>query len=252
MSASTQEATTVASSGGETNEHRAANPVPGVEVPLPSRIKLDIACGCSKPAGWVGIDVAKVPGVDHVHDLWLFPWPIESGSVSEARCVHLVEHIPHRECPYIEVAPGGEIEMLAADRWARSIRRWGYVRDLWWDFWGEVYRICDDGAVIDVVTPYYTSRRADQDPGHERRICEESYLYLSQEWLARNRCAYPFAGDFEVLEYTSLLEKEIPNGRDREYDVNVVADLRVKLRVKKPAGRPPLAWWEINKEKASG
>jgi len=215
------------------------------------KVKLDIGCGMSKPEGWVGIDVARVPGVDHVHDLWQFPWPVATSSVSEARCIHLVEHIPHRECPYVEVDAAGAIEHLAQDRWARSVKRWGHVRDLWWDFWGEVYRVLEDDAVIDVVTPYYTSRRADQDPTHERRICEESYLYLSQDWLARNRCAYPFAGDFEITEYCSLLERPIPDNMEADHFVNVVADLRVKLRCKKPAGRPALAWWE-NKEAKGG
>lgn len=216
------------------------------------KVKLDIGCGMAKPEGWVGIDVARVPGVDHVHDLFQFPWPVADSSVSAARCVHLVEHIPHRECPYVEVDAAGAVEHLAQDRWARSVRRWGHVRDLWWDFWGEVYRVLEDGATIDVVTPYYTSRRADQDPTHERRICEQSYLYLSQDWLEANRCAYPFAGDFDVVSVTMLLPTgEVPAGLSIENNVNVVADLHVKLKCKKPAGRPALAWWE-NKEAKGG
>lgn len=243
---SEHETTPDARSGGETKEPQPAKLGEGVEVPAPARtlVKLDVACGASKPAGWVGIDVARVPGVDHVHDLFHFPWPVAADSVGEVRCVHFVEHIPHRECAYVHVDESGNVEHLAQDRWARSVRRWGHVRDLWWDFWAEVYRVCADGAEVECITPYYSSRRADQDPTHERRICEESYLYLDQEWLERNRCAYPFAGDFQIVACTMLSPAgHVPQER-LEHDLNVVTDMVIRLKVRKPAGRPARAWWE--------
>lgn len=203
-------------------------------------MKLDIGCGASKPEGWTGIDVAKVPGVDIVHDLFQFKWPIPDDSVDEARCIHFVEHIPHREAPYIEVDATGSIEFLAQDRWARSMRKWGHVIDLWWDFWTEVHRVMKDGARIQVVTPFYSSVRADQDPTHERRIAVESYHYLNQGWLERNRCAYPFAANFELESVTHLLMEDPPAGREAKYDLNVVADIAVVLKVVKPSG----CWWK--------
>lgn len=210
------------------------------EIAVASSIKLDIGCGAAKPAGWVGIDIAKVPGVDHVHDLWQFPWPVKRDSVSEAKCIHLSEHIPHREAPYVEVDSAGNIEMLAQDRWARSVRRWGHVVDLWWDFWTEVHRVLEPDGLIHVVGPYYSSRRADQDPTHERRLTEDSFSYLSQTWLEQNRCAYPFAADFEIVSITMLQFEEMPAGRTHKHDLNTVADIAVTLRAKKPSK----CWWE--------
>ena len=56
-------------------------------------INLDIACGANKNKGFVGIDLRPLPGVDIVHDLEVFPWPIESGSVRLAIASHFVEHL---------------------------------------------------------------------------------------------------------------------------------------------------------------
>mgnify|MGYP001616513986 CR=1 FL=1 len=203
-------------------------------------VRLDIACGCSKPAGWVGIDVARVPGVDIVHDLMQFPWQVAANSVGEARCIHYVEHIPHREAPHVEVSAAGFVEMLAQDRWARSVRAWGHVRDLWFDWWEEVHRVLVPDGTITVVTPYYSAMRADQDPTHERRICERSYDYLSQLWLSQNRCAYPYAADFEILDMKYLVSDPAVNADAARTTLNAVNDLAVVLRALKPAQ----CWWQ--------
>jgi len=39
-------------------------------------MKLDIGCGWSKRAGFVGMDKRNLPGVDIIHDLEIFPYPI--------------------------------------------------------------------------------------------------------------------------------------------------------------------------------
>lgn len=210
-----------------------------VNAPAKPKIRLDIACGAQKHEGFVGIDVAKVPGVDIVHDLFSFPWPVEESSVEEAWCSHFVEHLPHREAPYIEIAPGGSIEMLAQERWINSIVRWGFVRDLWWTFWEQVHHVMAPDATITCVTPYYSSDRADQDPTHERRITSKSYCYLSQAWLERNRCAYPYSADFEIIEQNYIrIGREITGDPEREF--NAVDDFVVTLRAKKPAR----CWWK--------
>jgi hypothetical protein len=55
-------------------------------------VKLDIACGQAKKEGFIGVDIARLPGVDIVHDLEQFPWPFDDNSIEEARCSHYVEH----------------------------------------------------------------------------------------------------------------------------------------------------------------
>lgn len=197
--------------------------------------KLDIACGAQKHEGFTGIDVIRSPGVNIVHDLQRFPWPIESDSVEEAVCAHYIEHIPHSEA-MVEGVP---------QRWKDSHARWGFVRDAWFDTFEEIHRVCKDGAIVDIVVPYYSSKRADQDPTHARRIMEESFFYLDQRWLEANLCAYPYSADFRIVGVTYMTHGDTPAGRDREHDMNVVADLKVQLKVIKPSR----AWWETNGDK---
>ena len=54
---------------------------------------LDIGCGGNKIAGSIGMDIYAFEGVDIVHDLDVFPWPIENNSFDKIICSHVVEHI---------------------------------------------------------------------------------------------------------------------------------------------------------------
>ena len=45
--------------------------------------KLDLGCGRSKKAGFIGLDCLVLPGVDIVHDLTKFPYPFEDGLIDE-------------------------------------------------------------------------------------------------------------------------------------------------------------------------
>lgn len=57
-------------------------------------MRLDIGSGTKIEPGFEGLDVQNLPGVTHVWDINSHPWPFEDGSVNEARCFHLIEHIP--------------------------------------------------------------------------------------------------------------------------------------------------------------
>ena len=41
-----------------------------------SGIRLDIGCGANKAPGFVGMDMRALPGVDIVHDVEQYPWPL--------------------------------------------------------------------------------------------------------------------------------------------------------------------------------
>lgn len=130
---------------------------------LTKTIKLDLGCGSSKADGWVGMDIASLPGVDIVHDLLKFPWPIASESVSEVRALHVLEHIPMR-C------------MCCADQ-----------PDPLLATFDELWRILIPGGTAFIDTPHSSSVRAWQDPTHCRGINEQTYLYASREWRKLNR-----------------------------------------------------------------
>ena len=56
-------------------------------------MKLELGCGPSKGDGYTGMDLFAYEGVDIVHDMDVFPWPIEDGACTEIRAIHLVEHV---------------------------------------------------------------------------------------------------------------------------------------------------------------
>jgi len=56
-------------------------------------VKLDVGCGCNKQSGCIGIDYLKLPGVDIVHDIQRFPWPVPSSVCSMILMSHSWEHV---------------------------------------------------------------------------------------------------------------------------------------------------------------
>lgn len=115
-------------------------------------MKLDLGCGLRKRAGFVGVDLSPDCGADIVHDLRITPWPFDDASVDEAYCSHFLEHLDGAE-------------------------RIAFMEDL--------YRVLKPGATALIITPYWTSAGAVQDPTHKwPPIAEQSYLYFNAQ--ARN------------------------------------------------------------------
>ncbi len=172
-------------------------------------IKLDLACGQNKQEGHVGVDVIGAQGVDVVLDLFgLNPWPWEDESVEEIFCSHFLEHIPHSQ-------PNEPI---------------------WYHFWNECYRVLIPGGKMRVISPYYSSMRAVQDPAHVRSICDATFLYLWQDWIKQNKLDhYPVHCNFQFQCSYTISNQEYM-GRNPEYTTrgvkyyfNVVDDLVTDL-----------------------
>jgi hypothetical protein len=165
-------------------------------------MKLDIACGGNKKEGFTGIDIASIPGVDIVHDLTVYPWPIESESIEEVWCSHYIEH----------------------------------VQDIM-TFMNEVYRVMKKEAQATFISPYYTSVRAWQDPTHVRPISEESYLYYNKAWRDVNNLGhYPITCDFDLAGWGHAWRPEYANRAQEHKDFaklhyfNVIDDLYAVLK----------------------
>ena len=78
---------------------------------------LDLGCGSVKVNGAVGLDNANIPGVDIIHDLLDFPYPIENKSYENIYLRHVIEHFYLddldkilKECFRILI-PGGSLEI---------------------------------------------------------------------------------------------------------------------------------------------
>jgi len=173
-------------------------------------MKLDIACGQNKQAGFMGVDIAAGPGVDFVFDLEKFPWtPFKDNSVEEVYCSHYLEHVPD-----------------------------------FMKFMDEVWRICSNGAKVIFLSPYYTSIRAWQDPTHVRAISEATFLYTDKSWREANRLDhYPMKCNFKTEKLTVFFvppwDKKTEEARQfaAQHYFNVISDIVVELIVVKDEGK---------------
>lgn len=117
-------------------------------------IKLDIGCGASKQPGFVGMDLRELPGVDIVHDVEVFPWPLPDECCSLAVASHLVEHInPHK--------------------------------GVFLKFMDEVWRVMKKGGQFMIATPYAGSVGYWQDPTHCNPCNEYTWAYFDPEHGSR-------------------------------------------------------------------
>jgi ubiquinone/menaquinone biosynthesis C-methylase UbiE len=92
---------------------------------------LDLGCGGSKTPEALGVDRVGFEGVDLVHDLDRFPYPLESNTFDKIVARHIVEHL-------VDVP----------------------------SFFNEIARVAKPGAEVEIVTPHFSNRSAYADPTH--------------------------------------------------------------------------------------
>ena len=140
--------------------------------------KLDLACGASKAEGFEGADIASLPGVDHVFDIFQFPWPFADASFDEVRSSHFIEHIPHAfYTPNPRFAIGQNLTAMAEG--PHSV-------ELFLKFFDECFRILKPGGSLHVLCPHGHSDRIFQDPTHRRVIVHATFDYLDRDWRKAN------------------------------------------------------------------
>lgn len=169
------------------------------------KLKLDLGCGDNKKEGFTGVDKFKTGSTDIVHDLFVYPWPFDDGSVSEIHSSHFFEHIAGHDRPR---------------------------------FMEEVYRVLETGGKATFITPYYKSPRATQDFTHMwPPISEESYLYFNKNWREQNKlthgyydikCDFDFTFGYAIDPNWQLRSEESKVFALRHY-WNTISDLYVTL-----------------------
>lgn len=135
-------------------------------------IKLNLGCGNSKVDGFIGVDRHLRCSPDVCHDLEIIPYPFDDDSVEYIVMNHLYEHI------------GNAIGMM-----------------------GELYRICKDGAIIEVTSPYYTWQGAYSDPTHVRYVTKDSFIFYDA--TATKMDGTPMTDgemDFETIESYPIID----------------------------------------------
>jgi SAM-dependent methyltransferase len=110
---------------------------------------LDLGCGSKKWPGSVGVDISADTDADIVHDLDVFPWPLEDDAFDQVLMQDVLEHV------------------------AEPIR----VMD-------ELHRICRPGARIHLRTPHFSSLLAYSDPTHKHYFSGEAIRTLAEPRFA--------------------------------------------------------------------
>jgi SAM-dependent methyltransferase len=108
-------------------------------------IKLDLGCGGKKQAGFVGMDIRKLPTVDIVHDAEVVPYPIPDESCLIVLMSHMMEHM----CPK---------------------KVFGIMNELW--------RIVKPDGQLWLSMPYAHSHGFWQDPTHCHSWNETTAVYF--------------------------------------------------------------------------
>lgn len=145
-----------------------------------SGIRLDIGCGGNKQPGFVGMDVRDLPGVDIVHDVTMFPWPLPDESVLTAIASHLLEHIPPFQAdPKLlglirllvnkGIIGANDIDIYIGQYDATPM----FIK-----FMNEVWRVMKVGGEFAIAVPHGRSDGFLQDPSHCNAINEARWAYF--------------------------------------------------------------------------
>jgi SAM-dependent methyltransferase len=123
---------------------------------------LDVGCGSAKWPGATGLDVSPDTDADVVHDLDVFPYPLDDDSFDQVLMQDVIEHV------------------------AEPIR-----------LMEELHRVSRNGARIQLRTPHFSSILAYSDPTHRHYF---SSLAIAS--LAEPRFAHYTQVRFRVVHVT--------------------------------------------------
>lgn len=145
-------------------------------------IQLDIGCGATKQGPeWVGMDLRDLPGVDIVHNVLTYPWPLPDESVIRAVCSHLVEHIPPSP-PDPRIATLVQLlidkEVMTADEAGASLGDWRDSMPRFIRFMNEIWRVVKPDGQLAIVCPHGYSPGQLQDPSHCNPSNEATWAYF--------------------------------------------------------------------------
>jgi SAM-dependent methyltransferase len=157
---------------------------------------LDVGCGDRKTEGAVGIDIVALPGVDIVHDLDVYPWPLDDGSFDKVLMLNIIEHL---------------------DDTIKAMR--------------EVHRILKPGGIAHIETVYWNHKYTWSDPQHKHAFTE-----LSWEFFTGKRKEYYTDFKYELVSFVWQYDyhlKHLPKFLKRFLGIffcNVIAGMVVELR----------------------
>jgi hypothetical protein len=185
------------------------------------KYKINIGGGLKRYPSFVNLDMDPLCNPDYLCNISKDELPFEDNSVDEVYAFHILEHI------------GG-------DGFFHLIK--------------ELYRVCDDGAIIHVEVPHHRHDEMYGDPTHCRMFTVDTFRLFSKkynQWHIDHFGSSTGFGmkcnvDFEVIEYDHIFDPDfIPllqqmEDKQRELFIksswNVIKYLQVKLQVIKDKG----------------
>ncbi len=188
-------------------------------------LKLNLGCGLNKLGpDFINVDKFDAASPDVVHDLEIFPWPWETGSVREVMLNHSLEHMGRDPAVFLGIMQ-------------------------------ELYRVCAADAVVHINVPHPRHDHFIGDPTHVRIVTPEVLSLFSQKncnhWAKVGAANSPLAlylgVDFEVTETRTILDgrwadmfnKGLISAIKLEEALrqhnNVAKEFRMTLKVLKPS-----------------
>ena len=142
-------------------------------------MRLNIGCGNDILPDWINVDHLRLPGVNEVHNLAVYPWPFVTESVEEIRAIDLLEHLPsHTQ----DLRPG----VVA------------FIEECW--------RLLVPGGHLFIQSPGDKAAFAWTDPTHVRTFTRESMDFFDPDTPFGKTTGFYSECHFKVTT------QELPNG----------------------------------------
>jgi predicted SAM-dependent methyltransferase len=173
-------------------------------------------CGCginlAPEDKWINVDKFPLHPDIFVHDLEVLPWPWADDSVEEVVMNHVLEHL-------------------------------GQTVEAYLNIWKELYRVCMDGANVNITVPHPKHDYFINDPTHVRAVTPEGIVLLSKKECRKfkenrnsnTQLAFMLGVNFDLLECVVIKDIDVnPTyaSLDKYYN-NIFKEFKMVLRVVK-------------------
>jgi len=169
--------------------------------------KLHLGSGRNIKKGFINLEIAKLKGVDIIHNLNEYPYPFKNNSFDYILAEHIIEHL---------------------NNWIKCME--------------EIYRISKNNAIVDIEVPHFASVSAFIDPTHKHYFSVNTFRYFDKEHEFNYyfKCKFQFIkGEITFPKHYSVLKpliKYFANKAQGFYESNFCYIIRpqyikVKLKV---------------------
>ncbi len=121
-------------------------------------VVVDLGCGNKKRPNTIGVDFNERTKADIIHNLNIFPYPFEGGSIDKIYIDNTLEHLDE------------PLKVME-----------------------ELYRIVKADGIVKVIVPYFRSAAAFIDPTHKHFFTVESFSYYDPEHIICQQYDYTLA-----------------------------------------------------------